>query len=103
MSYKLKQYIISHWRGEHMLARAFWINDAVLTAILLFAYVYFMGYVEYTFTDSLLIERVRLSLFVLAYFVLVPWQLYGLTHSCEAYQERHKGVTTLDSYSISTL
>ena len=82
MSYKFTrrvgQYIISHWRGEHTLARAFWINDAVLTAILLVAYVYFMGYVEYTFTDSLLIERVRLSLFVLAYFVLVPWQLYGV-------------------------
>ena len=85
MSYKFTrrvgQYIISHWRGEHTLARAFWINDAVLTAILLVAYVYFMGYVEYTFTDSLLIERVRLSLFVLAYSVLVPWQLYGLTHT----------------------
>ncbi len=43
MSYKFTrrvgQYIISHWRGEHTLARAFWINDAVLTAILLVAYV----------------------------------------------------------------
>ena len=81
MSYKFTrrvgQYIISHWRGEHTLARAFWINSCLMTTVIISVHITIKNYVG-SLDDIIFESRVILPLIVLIATVFFPWQMVGL-------------------------
>lgn len=79
-------YVVAHWRGDHSVARAFWINGILFDAALIVVY----GFVLFTamFTLAFVDERVLLFPSRLAGWPMIviqcpvtSWQLVGLWRS----------------------
>jgi hypothetical protein len=72
-------YFTKHWRGEHSLAKSYWINTWLLSIVLTFVLVFWM-----TFSGNespVFYSRVALLITFVIYFVIYPWQVIGLWRS----------------------
>ncbi|MCH9672763.1 MAG: hypothetical protein K0U93_15105, partial [Gammaproteobacteria bacterium] len=76
------QYLRAHWRGEHSLARAFWVNFAVPCCVfgLLASALH-----PPLFEDPVLFAVISGGFFVLFRAVVFVWQVGGLLRTCDVY------------------
>jgi hypothetical protein len=76
----LKSYLIAHWRGDHALSHALWVNMLGLLLLLCLAELYLLP--RFNTDPSRMVGNVLLSLLVTRGFVF-PWQLLGLLRAIE--------------------
>jgi len=77
-------YIRDHWRGRHVLPRAFWINFLIPFVMIT------MGepWVRPAASDGSILQAVTASLYILiAHAVILPWQIVGLWRSSRRHLE----------------
>ena len=71
-------YVAAHWRGEHSLARSYWVNGALLTIAMSLAFLALEPLQQEARLETLLVT-VLVLLAVIA--VVVVWQLVGIWRS----------------------
>ncbi len=77
-----KGYFRSHWLGQQSLAWSFWVNLALLRAVVFYA----GEFVRPLFTGSIFAGAVAAILFfVVAHVVIYAWQVVGLVRACDRY------------------
>jgi hypothetical protein len=84
------KYLINYWQGNHSLARAFWINSVPIIAILVSINI-ILEIINNPET-ILIYARFYSLLMVVAYVVIVPWQVIGLTCTLIRYIKNEKKV-----------
>jgi ATP-dependent protease ClpP protease subunit len=81
---KKEGYIVKHWRGHHSLSKSFWLNNFAINVLFLIITAYWADFGPRT-EDPVLLARVILSLTVLGYVIIYPWQFIGLWRSANFY------------------
>jgi hypothetical protein len=68
-------YLLNHWLGKHSLARAFWINGVLFTAIFLFI-LELLSKINNP-ANIITYARLYLLLMIVTYTAILPWQIVG--------------------------
>lgn len=88
----IKGYLRSHWRGTQSLARSFWINLVLLSAILLAAEDIL---IEFVFGNPSVGAIVAFVSFVAVRTIIVVWQIVGLVRACDRFQLAYGSIATV--------
>ena len=84
-----KGYVRSHWRGQQSLVLSFWVNLALLRAVIF----YIEGFARPPFIEGLYADGVPIiPLFIVADVIIYTWQVVGVVRACDRYQSSYGSV-----------
>ena len=93
----VKDYVRSHWLGQQSLVLSFWVNLALLRAVVF----YIEGFARPSLIEGLYAGAFpAILLFIVADVVIYTWQVVGVVRACDRYQSSYGSIALVRAAHI---